>query len=85
MTTTTPLEKLASNYVGGEWLRADSLDTVEVTNPATSENAVAIADSEGNIRSQQNFYMNGAAIFHFAITVVPQTVNTILAKLRRLG
>jgi 3-oxoacyl-[acyl-carrier-protein] synthase-3 len=26
--------------------------------------------------------MNGAAIFHFAITVVPKTVNAILAKLK---
>src|SRR6202453_887606 len=53
MTTTTPLEKLASNYVGGEWLRADSLDTVEVTNPATSENLAtfALAGSEDVARA----------------------------------
>ncbi len=37
MTTTIPTEKLASNYVGGEWLRSDSADSFEITNPATSE------------------------------------------------
>jgi malonate-semialdehyde dehydrogenase (acetylating) / methylmalonate-semialdehyde dehydrogenase len=56
MTTTTPLEKLASNYVSGEWLRADSLDTVEVTNPATSQNLAtfALAGSEDVGRAVQS-------------------------------
>jgi 3-oxoacyl-[acyl-carrier-protein] synthase-3 len=51
-------------------------------NPCTPETAVETTDAEGNVRSQQNLYMNGAAIFHFAITVVPKTVNAILAKLK---
>src|SRR6202453_2034605 len=53
MTTTTPLEKLASNYVGGEWLRGESNDSVEVTNPATSESlaTVALAHSEDVARA----------------------------------
>jgi 3-oxoacyl-[acyl-carrier-protein] synthase-3 len=50
-------------------------------NPCTPETAAAVTDAEGNTRSQQNLYMNGAAIFHFAITVVPKTVNSLLAKL----
>jgi len=49
--------------------------------PATPETAREVADREGNIRSQQNLYMNGAAIFHFAISVVPPTVERILARL----
>jgi 3-oxoacyl-[acyl-carrier-protein] synthase-3 len=50
-------------------------------NPCSPETAAAVTDAEGNTRSQQNLYMNGAAIFHFAITVVPKTVNSLLAKL----
>jgi 3-oxoacyl-[acyl-carrier-protein] synthase-3 len=50
-------------------------------NPCTPETATPETDAEGNTRSQQNLYMNGAAIFHFAITVVPKTVNSLLAKL----
>lgn len=49
--------------------------------PVTAETAEEVADAEGNVRTQQNLYMNGAAVFHFAITVVPKTVATILAKL----
>jgi 3-oxoacyl-[acyl-carrier-protein] synthase-3 len=49
--------------------------------PATQETALETADSEGNVRSAQNFFMNGAAVFHFAITTVPKTVHSILAKL----
>jgi malonate-semialdehyde dehydrogenase (acetylating)/methylmalonate-semialdehyde dehydrogenase len=37
MTTTILTEKLASNYVGGEWLPSESADSFEITNPATSE------------------------------------------------
>src|SRR5579863_2103484 len=43
MTTTIPSEKLASNYVGGEWLRNDSADSIEVHNPATSEVLTTVA------------------------------------------
>ena len=43
MTTTIPTEKLASNYVGGEWLRSDSADSFEITNPATSEPLATLA------------------------------------------
>ena len=38
-------------------------------------------DADGNTRSPQNLYMNGAAIFHFAITVVPKTIQSLLARL----
>ena len=49
--------------------------------PISAETAVETTDAEGNVRTAQNIYMSGAAIFHFAITVVPKTVNSILAKL----
>lgn len=37
-------------------------------------------DSNGNIRSNCNLYMNGSAISDFALEVVPQAVNKILAN-----
>ena len=49
--------------------------------PVSAETAIEITDAEGNTRSPQNLYMNGAAIFHFAITVVPQTIERLLARL----
>lgn len=49
--------------------------------PLSEETAKEITDAEGNTRTRQNLYMNGVAIFHFAITVVPETVRSLLAKL----
>ena len=50
--------------------------------PPTAETALEATDGEGNIRSPQNFQMNGAAVFHFAITVVPKAVSSILDRLK---
>lgn len=49
--------------------------------PWSAETAIEIMDAEGNVRTQQNLYMNGAAIFHFAISTVPKTVQSLLSKL----
>jgi 3-oxoacyl-[acyl-carrier-protein] synthase-3 len=49
--------------------------------PRSAETAVEVTDAEGNTRTAENLYMNGAAIFHFAITVVPATMRKLLAKL----
>ena len=49
--------------------------------PHSAETAVEVTDSEGNTRSAENFYMNGAAVFHFAITVVPTSIHRLLTKL----
>lgn len=49
--------------------------------PRSAETAKEVTDTEGNTRSADNIYMNGAAIFHFAITVVPTTIARLLAKL----
>ena len=48
--------------------------------PLSEGTTVATTDAEGNVRAPQNMYMNGAAIFHFAISVVPPTVERLLAK-----
>ncbi len=42
--------------------------------------ATEIKDKYGNIRTNQNLYMDGAAIMDFALDVVPETVEQILAK-----
>lgn len=47
--------------------------------PASAETAVEKIDSEGNVRSANNLFMNGTAVFHFAISVVPPTVTEILS------
>jgi 3-oxoacyl-[acyl-carrier-protein] synthase III len=49
--------------------------------PICAETSVETTDAEGNTRTPENLYMNGAAIFHFAISVVPKTVTGIMAKL----
>ena len=49
--------------------------------PLSTDTAVESVDAEGNSRTPQNLYMNGVAIFHFAITVVPETIKSLLAKL----
>jgi 3-oxoacyl-[acyl-carrier-protein] synthase-3 len=49
--------------------------------PASPETAIEVADPEGSVRTLDNFYMNGVAIFHFAISVVPKAVESLLCKL----
>lgn len=39
-------------------------------------------DNFGNVRSDANFYMNGAAIFTFSVNIVPELVKDTLAKNR---
>lgn len=48
--------------------------------PWSNETAIESTDSEGNIRTKQNLYMNGVGIFHFAISTVPAVVQSIVAK-----
>ncbi len=49
--------------------------------PVCAGTAVETTDAEGNVRSPQNFYMNGAAVFHFAISTVPKTIDRLLSRL----
>jgi 3-oxoacyl-[acyl-carrier-protein] synthase-3 len=49
--------------------------------PFSAETSKESVDAEGNMRTPQNLYMNGVAIFHFAITVVPETIGALLARL----
>jgi 3-oxoacyl-[acyl-carrier-protein] synthase III len=49
--------------------------------PCAPETAIETIDAEGNVRTAQNLYMSGPAIFHFAISTVPKTVQSLLDKL----
>jgi 3-oxoacyl-[acyl-carrier-protein] synthase-3 len=48
--------------------------------PRSPETAVAVPDGTGNVRSQDDVYMNGGDIFTFTLDVVPQSVNSLLEK-----
>lgn len=46
--------------------------------PSSEETRKEVADTEGNIRSQENIYMNGFEIFNFTLTEQPKLLNEIL-------
>ena len=48
--------------------------------PRTAESGVASEAESGNVRSQDDLYMNGAEIFNFTLTAVPQSVQGLLDK-----
>lgn len=41
---------------------------------------VAVIDSDGNLRSESNLYMNGPEIFAFTLQAVPKVVRDLLAR-----
>ena len=49
-------------------------------NPRTPESALAIADQGGNVRSRDNLFMDGAALFNFALRAVPPLVCDLLGR-----
>lgn len=50
--------------------------------PKTVETAIEKECEEGNIRSQEDFYMNGTKVFVFTIKRVPETINILMEKNR---
>jgi 3-oxoacyl-[acyl-carrier-protein] synthase-3 len=48
--------------------------------PRSAETAREHTDEDGNIRSEDNLYMNGREIFRFALQAVPQTVKQLLER-----
>jgi len=48
--------------------------------PRTPESAIPYEDANGNVRSQDNLFMDGAEVFNFTLRIVPQTVDSLLAK-----
>ncbi|MGW8159233.1 MAG: 3-oxoacyl-ACP synthase III family protein [Desulfoprunum sp.] len=46
--------------------------------PRTAQSAHVAEDEHGNIRSQDNLYMNGSEIFTFTLDAVPKTIKQLL-------
>jgi len=46
--------------------------------PATPATAIEKQDESGNWRSEQNFYMNGAEVFNFAMRRIPPAMDQLL-------
>lgn len=46
--------------------------------PASEATAEETVDADGNIRSQEHLYMDGASVFNFSIEVVPREIEALL-------
>ena len=47
--------------------------------PRSAETAMEVKDADGNVRSADNIFMNGAEIMNFALTEVPKVIDEVLA------
>lgn len=54
--------------------------TSGLKHPRNTETAIEHQDDSGNIRSDDNLYMNGSEVFAFTLEYVPHAVIAILAK-----
>ncbi|MBV9507555.1 MAG: ketoacyl-ACP synthase III [Acidobacteriia bacterium] len=50
---------------------------------SSAETAQAVEDDTGNWRSPDNLYMDGAEIFNFTLSAIPECVNRVLARGRK--
>jgi 3-oxoacyl-[acyl-carrier-protein] synthase-3 len=50
--------------------------------PRSAESAIPIEAEGGNMRSQDELFMNGAEIFNFTLDTVPETIARLLEKAR---
>jgi len=48
--------------------------------PRTAKSAIVTEDAAGNLRSEDNLFMNGGEIFEFTLAVVPECVHALLAR-----
>jgi 3-oxoacyl-[acyl-carrier-protein] synthase-3 len=48
--------------------------------PRTVESGTAVSDKSGNVRSQDNLFMNGAEIFTFSLAAIPSCIGQLLEK-----
>jgi len=70
--------ELGTDGSGGQYLCIPASGSRQ---PRTAETAVEVTDAEGNTRSAEHFFMNGAAVFHFAVSTAPKAVQNLLSKL----
>ena len=52
-------------------------------NPSNSKTSIVKKDKDGNLRSEENLYMNGSEVFAFTLRSVPKAVNDLLEKTSR--
>lgn len=64
----------------GSGARSLIVETGAARRPRTAESAVAVPDAAGNVRAQDDLYMNGAGVMSFSLRTVPPTVDALLAK-----
>lgn len=48
--------------------------------PASSDTSIEHVDDSGNVRSQDNLYMNGAEVMTFSLKEVPKAIEVLLLK-----
>jgi 3-oxoacyl-[acyl-carrier-protein] synthase-3 len=48
--------------------------------PRSAATAVEVPDDQGNLRSQEDLFMNGPEIFNFTLSAVPESVERLLQK-----
>ena len=51
-----------------------------MAHPKTNETSIAKEDQSGNIRSEENIYMNGPEIYAFTLRTVPNMISETLSK-----
>jgi len=67
--------RLGSDGTGSEALKVPAGGARMPITPATGE---ALTDAEGNTRTQEDLFMNGASVFNFSIEVVPEEIKALL-------
>lgn len=72
--------ELGTDGTGADWLIVPA-GMAKLPSSATTRQEQQ--DENGYWRSQDNIYMDGAAIFSFSISVVPKAVKQLLAKTRQ--
>lgn len=56
------------------------VSTGGMRNPRTAETASLYEDESGNVRSQDNLFMNGAEVFNFTLRTIPGCVTALLDR-----
>lgn len=51
--------------------------------PKSVDTATEVTDESGNVRSRENFYMNGAAVMAFSLKEVPKAAEALLLKAKK--
>jgi 3-oxoacyl-[acyl-carrier-protein] synthase-3 len=50
--------------------------------PVSEETSRLVTDQDGNVRTQNDLFMDGISIFNFALTNVPPNINTLLQSMQ---